>query len=135
MYTFGGRGHIDETNEGNLDSLFSWDAPLSSWNFLTSSETANALSDYENNIIGSIMNAAMADIHGEFLYLIGGWYMDSTEFYYFNNLWRYNISGNNWEFLSGDGDLTSLTDPDLSTPYPASNRGANAVIDPNGVGF
>eukprot|EP01130_Rhizamoeba_saxonica_P008746 TRINITY_DN3537_c0_g1_i1.p1 TRINITY_DN3537_c0_g1~~TRINITY_DN3537_c0_g1_i1.p1 ORF type:complete len:495 (-),score=138.01 TRINITY_DN3537_c0_g1_i1:20-1504(-) len=97
FYVYGGYNYINYTAN---DGLWKYDLDLQIWEFLSGSKTPDKPANFTEGYYhpGGLYGLSM-DISedGQYLYIFGG----SREYYRFNNLWRYNLNENEWEWLSG----------------------------------
>lgn len=87
------------------------------WTYLAGNQSLDSNPDYLSQYPGGIHEHTMA-VRNFNLYIFGGSGHSggSTSMGALNNLWKFDISGNTWELVSGSMNLT--TSPDYITPYP-----------------
>lgn len=123
FWLFGGAG-IDATGSaGLLNDLWKYDVSINEWTWINGSTIKNSSGSYGTKCAPSSLNSPPArqetrvswvDNSGNF-WMFGGQY--STSFY--NDLWHYNISSNEWTWVSGDNILNQNSvygTPTISNP-------------------
>ena len=128
LWLFGGYGFDGAATPtlGYLNDLWKFDG--TNWTFLSGSTLANQLGVYTGTPVPGARQEAVgwADASGN-LYLFGGEGEDSTGTAngILNDLWIYNITNNQWTFLSGSDTANQTgTYPPQTIVGPVSTTGA-----------
>lgn len=100
----------------------------STWKYISGNKLSNTPADYNNPYPGAVYGHTMVlDSTAQYLYIFGGFgydngtlqgiylvYIDSLG--YLNDLWLYDLTGNIWEYISGNQSITTMVD--FIYPYP-----------------
>lgn len=109
LWMFGGNGTVS-FDFGNLNDLWRYDPLTNQWTWMKGDNTVDVISVYGSQGVTAASNkpgarnesVSWADAAGN-LYLFGGY--GSTAYHgpfaYQNDLWRYNVSTNNWTWMKG----------------------------------
>lgn len=124
LWLFGGQGVSTSTISGYLNDLWKYDVTSNLWTWVAGTSTVHANGQYgtmgvpsSTNSPGSRQNAyTWADNSGN-LWLFGGMgHAANGSVTYLNDLWKYNISTNQWTWMTG-----------ANTGTPASVYGTQGV--------
>lgn len=118
LWLFGGNGCSTSTLTGFLSDLWKYDISSNMWTWVAGTSTINSLGVYgtinvasSSNYPGGRQNAyTWTDSNGN-LWLFGGQgYAIGGPLTYLNDLWKYNISSNQWTWVNGanSGTATSV---------------------------
>lgn len=109
LWLFGGEGYDSAGTWGQLNDLWEYSPSSGEWTWVGGSETAYTKGVYGTqgvaapaNMPGSRRSAVTwTDASGN-VWLFGGYGEDSTNtFSYFNDLWKYSPSSNEWAWVGG----------------------------------
>ncbi len=108
LWLFGGHGYGAGTSFGVLNDLWKFIPGTNQWVWVGGSDTADAVGVYgtkgtaaSTNMPGARQSAlSWTDSSGN-LWLFGGYGKDSSYPTRLNDLWKYNISSNQWTWMSG----------------------------------
>ena len=108
MYIFGGEGYDVNGNIGYLNDLWRFNFTNNQWTWISGDNTRNNYGDYgtlgvssQTNKPGSrVASASWVTSNGD-LYLFGGSGYAASGAGRLNDLWKYDISSNNWTWISG----------------------------------
>ncbi|MBL7931781.1 MAG: T9SS type A sorting domain-containing protein [Bacteroidia bacterium] len=109
LWLFGGYGLDNVGNTGNLSDLWKYNPSTSEWTWVSGSNSISQYGVYGTQGIGSSTNTPGARRHsitwkdnsGNF-WLFGGFGLDAFgNEAYLNDLWKYDISGGTWTWISG----------------------------------
>lgn len=108
FWLFGGYGY-SESSQGVLNDLWMYNISTNQWTWVNGDKTPNELSEYGLIGVPSILNkvGARSDFYSwtdnnNNLWLYGGTGYDVNGIYgYLSDLWRYNISANQWVWVKG----------------------------------
>jgi len=118
---FGGIGYTTTNSHGNLNDL--WIFQDNIWTFVAGSMTINAVGVYSGNSTTIVYPGArgyfpLTRISNDSLILFGGYQGVSGDFY--NDLWRYDPSLNQWYFMNGNSTLNDASSFLTSGGYPGA---------------
>lgn len=112
LWLFGGNGNSSSTY-GKLNDLWKWNPTTSQWTWVAGPNAVNQNAVYgtkgtpsSSNLPGARSYPVTWTDNSGHLWMFGGWgYDGSGNVNDLNDLWRYNISTNEWTWMSG----TNLT--------------------------
>lgn len=94
------------------------------WSFLTGNQTVYTAPDYTIPYSGGIFGHRMViDTTDTYIYIFGG----NIQAGRVNQIWKFDITQNLWEFVSGSQSFNIRAD--YTTPYPGSVAYPGMVID------
>ena len=110
LYLFGGYGYGSGTTVGHLNDLWKYDPIANQWTWMKGANTAYQAGNYgtinvaaNSNVPGGRMNSvSWVDASGN-LWMFGGQGLAATTntIVQLNDLWKYNISTNQWTWVNG----------------------------------
>jgi N-acetylneuraminic acid mutarotase len=110
FWQFGGAAYDVNGNSGFLNDLWKYTPSANQWTWMTGSNTINAAAVYGTQGTAASTNTpgaryggvTVADANGN-LWLFGGGYGSATTSItaLYNDLWKYNIAGGEWTWVSG----------------------------------
>jgi len=108
FWMHGGYGFPETGAHSYLNDLWKFDANSNQWTWVSGSNTTNQGGVYgtsgiasANNLPGARqMSIAWKDLSGD-LWLFGGWGYVGPPFGRLNDLWKYNITTNQWTWMAG----------------------------------
>jgi N-acetylneuraminic acid mutarotase len=111
LWLFGGFGYA-EASFGFLNALWKFNTSTSEWTWVKGDKSIDEPGAYgsqgieqNNNKPGARYGSATwIDASGN-LWLFGGYGFSSTGSGILNDLWRYNVTTNNWTWISGNDDV------------------------------
>ena len=106
LWLFGGKNNISASLNCYLNDLWVYDMTLHQWAWISGDSTShNTVGDYGNIGVSSSSNKPPGRRFGlswvddaNNLWLFGG----QGDTFYFNDLWKYDISSNEWIWVKGD---------------------------------
>ncbi len=110
LWLFGGYGYPGSGTWGYLNDLWRFNIASNEWTWISGNKTLNEYGKYGTKGIPDIANypgarwssVSWTDTYGNF-WLFGGWgYAESGDDGYLNDLWRFNITSNEWAWISGN---------------------------------
>jgi N-acetylneuraminic acid mutarotase len=114
LWLFGGMGLASVGGNNTLNDLWRYTISTNQWTWISGTNTSNGLSKFGTKGIGSSTNTpgsrygsfSWADASGN-LWLFGGlgWNQSGSFQGLLNDLWKYNISSNQWTWMSGDSTI------------------------------
>lgn len=137
LYLFGGTGYDKTNNVGDLNDLWEYDHSTNNWRWLKGADLRNQYAIMGNKGIASSTNTpggsyeSVSWTNSNKLYLFGGsgnsTYIEGDG--YLNTLWEYDLSTNNWKWVSGDsatdrGAVMGTMGVPSVTNYPGSRMGS-----------
>ena len=145
FYLFGGQGFNDTGNYGDLNDVWRYDPVTNQWTWLNGTTAVDQNGIYgtpgipaPDNIPGSREQCASWLGRDGFLYLFGGYGLDNVgNRGWLNDLWRYNVTTNQWTWLTGPdvigqaGTYGTLLRP-ASDNTPGARRAAMAWTSVDG---
>jgi hypothetical protein len=116
LWLFGGEGYDVNGSFGNLNDLWKYTISTNTWAWISGSNLVNQSSSYgilgvasSTNIPGSRrLLSGWTDGSGN-LYIFGGYGDASGSVGSLSDLWKYNISSNQWTWLSGPSTINQLS--------------------------
>jgi N-acetylneuraminic acid mutarotase len=142
LWLFGGSGCAGETSEGSLNDLWEFNPSTSLWVWKSGNSVIDPSPAYnhgQSGTYGALQTPSPTNIPGGregavgwidssgSLWLLGGYGYDAAgTLGYMNDLWEFNPSINEWDWMSGSS--TGPTD----CPYD-DNNGLNGYCGPPGV--
>lgn len=145
FWLFGGDGFA-KSNTTNLymDDLWKYDVSLNEWTWVHGTDTVSQPAVYGTKGVASASNIPGArqmsigwrDLAGD-IWMFGGWGYVGPPFGRMNDLWRYNISLNQWTWIGG---ANSISQPGVygtkgvaaTTNIPGARRMSVSWTDSNG---
>lgn len=136
FFIYGGKIGADKYND-----LWYFNFANSQWTWSAGDNTANELGKYElfgdahpNNMPASREQATITTDHTKFIWLFGGLGSDGVTY---NDLWRFNISTQQWAWLSGaerenEADINGSRGVESETNLLGGRIGAKMWLDPKG---
>ena len=123
FWLFGGNGYSESAN-GNLNDLWKYNVATNEWTWMSGSKLSSQPGHYGQIGIASISNTpsnrsscfSWIDKLNNRLWMFGGSEVNNS---IFNDLWQYNITTNEWTWITGD-----------STSYKNGVYGNIGVSDP-----
>ena len=109
LWLFGGNGYDKNGKSGYLNDLWVYSSSLNEWKWVSGSDNVNQIGVYGTKGVASVNNSPGARIGSSNwvdqvgnLWLFGGsGYDKNGAIGYLNDLWKYNISTNEWTWVSG----------------------------------
>jgi N-acetylneuraminic acid mutarotase len=143
LWLFGGRGPT-----GDYNDLWKFNITIGLWTWVSGDNTTNNISNYGTLGVTAPTNKPGArnrfnesngkiDVSGN-LWLFGGAGYASTATYgCLNDLWKYNISTNQWTWVSGDNTVNNLSNYGTigiasATNKPGGRDGGSMWLDTTG---
>jgi hypothetical protein len=115
LWLFGGSGHaFGSTIAGYLGDVWRYDPSINQWTWMQGSNQINPTPIYgtkgtpsATTSPGSRAFAASWQTPDGNVWLYGGygWHNASSRIEYFNDIWRYNLSANQWTWMGGTTDV------------------------------
>jgi N-acetylneuraminic acid mutarotase len=107
LWLFGGYGYPENGNTGNMSDLWKYDAAINEWTWMNGDKTTENSGVYGSKGISSANNkppsrdagVSWTDKSGN-LWLFGG--VDNGYASYLNDVWKYDISLNQWTWVNGN---------------------------------
>lgn len=144
FWLFGGTGNA-ATESGDLNDMWRYNPSTKEWTWMTGSNTPNALGVYgtqgttaTTNTPGARFGASSwVDNNGN-LWMFGGFgYDESSAVGALNDLWEYNISSNQWTWVSGADTIKApgiygVKNVTNSLNMPGARLGQISWVDLNG---
>lgn len=144
LWLFGGHGYSTRSSEGYLNDLWKYDVTNNEWTWISGSDTSYEKGNYGSILITANTNSPGARQNGytwtdnsNNLWLFGGnGYGAFGALGYLNDLWKYNITTNQWTWMSGSSTIGAVsvygTQGNANTGnMPGGRFGGNAWIDNN----
>ena len=139
LWLFGGVGNITFSDADYFNDLWSYDIDSNQWTWIKRFNASNSSGMYGIQGIASATNnpgvrsnsVAWKDNHGDF-WAFGGYGQTGTSWGYLNDLWKYNISANQWTWVKGDSTLVYYGKYGEQGIPSANNRPGDRV---NAVGW
>lgn len=147
FWLFGGNGYASTGSSGNLNDLWKYNPATNEWTWVKGDNVKNVAGVYgtqgtaaSTNKPGSrSMGSAWADGSGN-LWLFGGsGYSSIAYLAKLNDLWKYNITNNEWTWMKGSSSYNSNpvygnTIPGSSSAYttPGARQAATSWTDASG---
>ena len=148
LWLFGGiKNKPGSSADFYLNDLWKYNPITNEWVWISGDSASNVKGFYgskgfasNSNIPGSRSESmAWSDTLGNF-WLFGGVYFDinkTNTFLYFNDLWKYNISTNQWTWISGDSTTNKLGNYGIKnissvSNIPGARKGSVAYTDISG---
>lgn len=143
LYVFGGRGKSNVSRSGRLNDMWKYNIATNTWEHLSGSMIPDPNPDYISSspYPGGMNDHTMViDSTDSYLYIFGGESFNISRngielmFWFnrvggFNDIWKYHIATNTWEFLSGSKTLNTFADYNSSFPSPGGVSNHDMVID------
>ena len=108
LWLFGGYGYAENGNTGNMSDLWKYDAAVNEWTWMNGDKTTENSGVYGSRGITSVNNKPPARDAGVSwknksgnLWLFGG-VNQVIGFSYLNDVWKYDISLNQWTWINGN---------------------------------
>lgn len=109
FWLFGGAGYAMSGISGNLNDLWKYDPSINEWTWMNGDKTIENTGLYGTKNVASTINKPAArdggvswkDKSGN-LWLFGGVHNPLFSSEYLNDVWKYNISTNEWTWINGD---------------------------------
>lgn len=133
LWLFGGQGDI-ASGGGELNDLWKYSIILNEWTWVSGSNTTD-----QPGVYGSLCTPSLSNVPGARMETRARWTDECGNFYIFggighassgsigslNDLWQYNITANEWTWMSGD-NVTNQPGVygTMGTPNPANKPGA-----------
>ncbi len=144
LWLFGGSGRDNFGIYDMLNDVWKYDIVTNMWTWISGTDIPNDIGNYGTKCIPSVNNipparyenrAYWSDNCGN-LWLFGG-YTDININFISNDLWHYNITTNEWAWVSGSNtpnQVSSFGTQTVSAPgnIPGSRGGAISWMDVNG---
>lgn len=113
LWLFGGSGNVASGASGNLNDLWKYNISTNQWTWVGGSNTVNAFGVYGTKGVASLSNIPGArfggvswqDAKGNLWQFGGVGYAVSGDAGSLNDLWEYNISNNEWAWISGSSTV------------------------------
>lgn len=110
LWLFGGLGFPGEGISGIMNDLWRYNPTTYEWTWMSGEKTANAAGIYgtkgvpsPNNVPGARQSAvAWSDNSGNLWLMGGAGQAAGNDGGYLNDLWKYNVTTNQWTWVSGD---------------------------------
>jgi len=145
FYLFGGDGFDNINNNGYLNDLWKYEPSSGQWTWLKGDNIIAQLGNYGTLGVAAATNKPGARVHaiswkdlnGNF-WLFGGYGYDGViTLGHLNDLWKYNVSTNEWTWIGGSNlaDATAIYGSQgvpSSLNTPGSRMGAASWTDNNG---
>jgi hypothetical protein len=142
IWIFGGKGFAG-TNIGVLSDLWKYNISTNQWTWMKGINTLSYTGNYGTLGVSSSTNApgARSIAHGfynnGFLYLFGGNGNTPTSSGSLNDIWKYNISNNQWTWIKGSNVATNTNNygtigVETSTNVPCGRENAQFTSDGKG---
>jgi len=114
FWLFGGNG-FDGASQGSLNDLWKYNPSSNQWTWIKGDSTINSTGVYGtvgaadvNNKPGArYTGVSWTDNNGDLLLFGGYGYANGVEGY-LNDLWKYNLSTNKWEWIKGDNSTDQM---------------------------
>jgi N-acetylneuraminic acid mutarotase len=118
LWLFGGEGY-SETGLGTLSDLWKYNVATNQWTWMKGSKSISQNSIYGSKGVSAVSNQpggrrnamSWVDAAGN-LWMFGGFGLGTsgTNYYSLNDLWKYNITTNEWVWMKGDstGNLNGV---------------------------
>jgi N-acetylneuraminic acid mutarotase len=111
LWLFGGYGIASTATGGNLNDLWKFNPTAKTWTWVSGADTVNASGSYgvlgtpaATNIPGSRgESASWTDTSGNFWLYGGNGYVSAGENGNFNDLWKFDITTQEWTWINGSG--------------------------------
>jgi N-acetylneuraminic acid mutarotase len=137
LWLLGGQGYDAFGNSGALNDLWKFDPSTNEWTWIKGSNIMDQTGTYgtqgnpalTNNPGGRVLSATWKDASGQ-LWLFGGaGFGASGSSDLLNDLWKYNISSNQWTWMKGANSTTqSGSYGTLGVPASANVPGARVGV-------
>ena len=144
FWLFGGSGNA-ATESGNLNDLWKYNPANKQWTWMTGSNTPNAFGMYgesgvaaSTNTPGSRLGASSWVDNDGNLWMFGGFGYDASGAVgALNDLWKYNISSNQWTWINGADTIKApgiygVKNVTSSINMPGARLGQISWVDSNG---
>jgi len=114
FWLMGGSG-FDGSNQGSLNDLWKYNPSANQWTWIKGDSVINGtgfygtrgIADANNKPGARYVGVSWTDTNGD-LWLFGGYGYANGNEGYLNDLWRYNLSGNKWEWVKGDNSIDQM---------------------------
>jgi N-acetylneuraminic acid mutarotase len=108
LWMFGGRGFASAGTPGFLNDLWRYNIATNTWTWMKGSSLADPFTNYgtlnvsapSNNPGGRDFSSYWENSSGEFILFGGRGYAVSSSGY-LNDMWKFNVSSNNWTWING----------------------------------
>jgi len=131
FWLFGGNGYASNYTYGYLNDLWKYRVIDSTWTWVSGSNGVNHPGDYagETSVPSRSGGVGWFDSSTQEFWVFGGFGPGNS---YYNDLWKYQVNGNSWNFVSGGKNQrgnNGVKEQATATNIPGSRSGAAGFYD------
>jgi len=111
LWLMGGYGYDANSNEGNLNDLWKYNIATNEWTWMAGPTTCNNNGNYGTLLVPAPINnpPSRSEMNGSWVDNSGNlWYFGGAGLGSLSDMWRYNVSTNEWTWMSGPNMVNQL---------------------------